>query len=312
MVRVTIITPTLNYGRFIEDTIKSVVRQNYPDLEYIIVDGGSSDETTSVVDKYKSHIATFVCEPDKGQSSAINRAILISTGEIITWLNSDDMLTDGAVRKAVQVLESHPDVDIVYSDFWDLNEQRGRLLYRKSKQIDLPELLKRNIIPQPTAFIRRRLLDRIGLVDESLHLTMDWDLWLRAARATTLLYLPNTCLAVLRDHPEAKTRALYGRRVREQLSILDRLYADPTLPSEARRSRRPSYSHVYWEAAEHATLRGRVFPDGIGWLVRSILTHPVAAAFRPLTTLIIFWSAVRSLATSAWHRRPRRRNLHAT
>ena len=118
-----------------------------------------------------------------------------------------------------------------------------------------------------------------------------------------MLYLPDTCLAILRDHPAAKTRALYGRRVREQLSILDRVYADPTLPAAALRSRRLSYGHVYWEAAEHATLRNRAYPDGLGWLARSLLAHPVAAALRPLTTIRIVWSAARAAPRQALGRR---------
>ena len=122
MVKVTIITPTLNHGRFIEETIQSVARQRYADLEYIIVDGGSSDNTSSVVKQYEKHVTTFISERDNGQSAAINRAISMSTGEIITWLNSDDMLTHGAVARAVQALESRSDVDIVYSDFLDIDE----------------------------------------------------------------------------------------------------------------------------------------------------------------------------------------------
>ena len=212
------------------------------------------------------------------------------------WLNSDDTLTDGAVRIAVRALAEHPDVDLVYSDFWGLDDATGGMTRWKSRQVDLPTLIKRNVIPQPTVFMRRRLFERVGPVEESLHLTMDWQLWLRAARVSRLLYLRGPCLATLRDHPEAKTRALYGRRVEEQLLILERLYGDPTLPRAARRNRRMSYSHVYWEAAEHAMLRGRSFPHAIGWLARSVVNHPVAAMSRPLTTLKIVLSAIRDVA----------------
>jgi len=293
--RVSIITPTRNQGQFIGATIRSVLAQDYPAIEYLVIDGDSEDSTRDVIAAYRDRIAYFVSEPDSGQSAAINKGIRASTGDVIMWLNSDDLLTPGAVRIAVEALTKHPDVDVVYSDFWSLEGRPGRARRRKAWQVDLGELIKRNIIPQPTAFIRRRLLDRIGLVDESMHLAMDWDLWLRSAQVARLLYLPRPALAVLRDHPEAKTRAYYGRRVAEQLTILDRFYTDSSLPRCVRRQRGISYSHVYWEAAEHAALRNRAFPDGIGWLARSILSHPIGVVARPRTSLLIALAALQQL-----------------
>jgi GT2 family glycosyltransferase len=293
--RVSVVTPSFNQGRFLEATLRSVLLQGYPDLEYIVVDGGSTDQSRAVLQRYAPYLAHWVSEPDRGQAHAINKGLASASGEILGWLNSDDLLTPGAVWRAVAALQAEPDVDLVYSDFIDLNERTGRARRRASWPVGFAALVERNVIPQPTAFYRRDLLARIGPVDERLHLALDWELWLRAARYGRVRYLHGACLAILRDYPDTKTRSRYAELAAEHLQVLDRLAADPALPPAARRRLRAGYANAAWETAHAAALRGQAYPEAGRWLMRSFKQHPRPALLRPLTTTRIALAALGGL-----------------
>ena len=180
---VSIITPSFNQGRFIEEAILSVKNQNYPHVEHLIIDGGSTDETLDVIRRYEgTYNLRWVSEPDEGQADALNKGFGLAKGEVLGWLNADDTYQPGAVRSAVAWLQSHPAVDLVYGGFNFINENREILYPHIPPRFSLEKLLYGDIIPQAAMFFRRRTIEEIGGVDPHLHYVMDWEFVLRIAR----------------------------------------------------------------------------------------------------------------------------------
>ena len=204
---VTVVTPSYNQGRFIRETIESVLTQNYPRVEYLVLDGGSTDSTISVLQEYSGRLA-WVSEPDGGQASAVNAGWRRGTGEILAWLNSDDVYLPGAIGAAVSHFLAHPDTDVVYGEAYHTDEQ-GRVLARYPTEAFVWDRLKDTcFISQPTVFMRRSAVARVGYLDEALHFCMDYDLWIRLGRSCRFACLPEY-LALSRLHAATKT---IGRR----------------------------------------------------------------------------------------------------
>jgi glycosyltransferase involved in cell wall biosynthesis len=203
---VSIITPSFNQGKFLEETILSVLNQDYKNIEYIIVDGGSDDNTLEVIQKYQSRLAWWASEPDKGQTDAINKGFNRAKGEILAWLNSDDVYSSGAVREAVQYLVDNPQIGMVYGDL-DFIDEKGKVIGKfNAAQTDLPKLRRGFVhIPQPSAFFRAEHWKKVGPLDPSFFFAMDYDLWTRLAAVTELKYLPGKTWAKFRLHSEGKT-----------------------------------------------------------------------------------------------------------
>lgn len=204
---VSIITPSFNQREFLEDNLLSVKGQEYPELEHIVVDGGSTDGSVEVLKKYDSSIR-WISEPDNGQSDAINKGFTEAKGEIIGWLNSDDLYLPGAVEKAVNELTNNPGIGAVYGyakKINDIGEETGELLspaYDRQKLFRSPDF-----IWQPTVFMRRAVLEKAGYLDESLNYIMDFDLWLRIGMIADFKLIPDF-LAAYRYHEGAKSVAL--------------------------------------------------------------------------------------------------------
>lgn len=177
--RITVVTPSFNQGAYIEQTIRSVLDQDYPNLEYMIIDGGSSDETVEICQRYESALAYWVSERDRGQSHAINKGFGRATGDILYWLCSDDYLMPGALRTVADYFTTDPSIDVLAGScqFRYLKEPE-----RDALALCAPEDLKlfpyRNPVWQPSCFFRRKLLcDRAEAVREDYHFTMDHELW---------------------------------------------------------------------------------------------------------------------------------------
>jgi GT2 family glycosyltransferase len=206
---VSIITPSFNQGQFIRQTIESVLQQDYPHLEHIVVDGGSTDDTLAILEHY-SQLDTrfrFVAEPDRGQSHAINKGLALARGEIIGWLNSDDTYEAGAVMKAVKALQQHPDWGMVHGNAYVTNESNQKVAvfpFPPQLPVGARELFECCHICQPSAFIRKDVWEEVGGVDEKLNFCMDYDLWIRIAKTHRIGTIED-CLANARYHGSSKS-----------------------------------------------------------------------------------------------------------
>jgi hypothetical protein len=247
---VTVVTPSLNQGKFIEATIQSVLSQDYPNLEYIVMDGGSTDETLEILCSYGRRLR-WVSEPDGGQSQAINTGWRMAEGEILTWLNADDLFSPGAVRRAVLALQAAGgDVAGVYGDCVYIDEQGQPLGKYPSQSFDYGRLvqLAEDFIPQPGAFLRRNWLERVGLLDESLHYVMDYDLWLRLGMFARLEYLPEVS-AFARLHSGAKTLTGSPRFGEELAFVFLRLVNHPDFPAHLLQQKDSILANAFTHAA---------------------------------------------------------------
>jgi glycosyltransferase involved in cell wall biosynthesis len=205
--RISIVTPSFNQGDFIERTFRSVLLQNYRDLEYIVMDGGSSDQTREILEKYRDHFAHCASEKDKGQADAIARGLARSSGEVMAYLNSDDILLPGTLHWVNDFFLRHPWVDAIYSHRLAINED-DRATWYWILPVHLNYLMRRwDFIPQETCFWRRRLFDRAGNIDDSYRFAMDYDLFVRYMKIGKFRRV-NRFLAAFRVHSESKTSSL--------------------------------------------------------------------------------------------------------
>ena len=202
---ISIVTPSYNQARYIEKTIQSVLSQDYPQLEYIIVDGGSSDGTVDIIKRYEHRLAWWVSEKDKGQTDAINKGFTQARGDILAWINSDDTYEPDAISAAVRYLQDHPEVGMVYGDCNFINEN-GQVIGRFHSAQTSYRLIRQGYvhIPQQTMFFRADMWKQVGPLDPSFYFAMDYDLWTRISRRSEIKYVPQTW-ANFRLHTSGKT-----------------------------------------------------------------------------------------------------------
>ncbi len=203
MDKISIVTPSYNQGRFIEETIQSVVTQSYPNKEYYVFDGGSTDETPEILNRYNHQIDHWVSENDRGQSHAINKGLKMVTGDIVGWLNSDDYYAPEAFMQIAEAFKNNPEADLIYFNVRNFS-QSGSTVHRH--QANYPEewFMTKVCLHQPGVFWRKSLMDRIGFLDESLHFVMDFDYWIRAYLNAKLIQIPQV-VANFRLHNSSKT-----------------------------------------------------------------------------------------------------------
>jgi glycosyltransferase involved in cell wall biosynthesis len=216
---VSIVTPSFNQARFLETTLRSVLEQDYPAIEYIIVDGGSTDGSVEIIRRYAERLAWWVSEPDRGQTEAINKGFAHAHGEILAWLNSDDVYLPGAITQAVDFLQSHPEAGMVYGDANFINVEGREIGHFPARQTDYTRLRRGYVhIPQQAAFFRAELWLKVGPLDPSFYFAMDYDLWVRLARLAPLVYVPRPW-ASFRLHGEGKTITADDRCWPEMLRV---------------------------------------------------------------------------------------------
>ncbi|HEX6806212.1 MAG TPA: glycosyltransferase family 2 protein [Terriglobales bacterium] len=236
---ISIITPSFNQGSYIEETLKSVNRQEYPRLEHIVVDGGSTDGTLEIVKRYSSlpsyGYLRWIAEPDNGQTDALNKGFRMASGDIIGWLNSDDVYEPTALRYAAEFFDRNPEIDFVYGDYKIVDAAGSTLLEKKEIDFDWDILLcGLNYIAQPNVLFRRRVFDALGYLNDSLHYLMDYEFWLRAAsRGFRFGRVPLT-LAGCRWHLDSKTVSCAPAIDRELMRLRQqywnkRSFRNPTL-----------------------------------------------------------------------------------
>jgi glycosyltransferase involved in cell wall biosynthesis len=217
--KISIVTPSLNQAKFLPYAIESVLSQEYPNIEYIIIDGGSTDGSIDIIRQYESCLSFWSSEKDGGQSEAINKGFQKATGDIVAWLNSDDLYLPGVVNKAAEHFTSDPQLDLLYGDCVFIDEDGHFIRYFTECEPYNSKRIRNysDFIMQPTTFFRRKTLQKIGFLRTSLNFTMDWDLWARFARAgAKVIYIPQV-LAANREYPHTKTNSGGIRRLHEIL-----------------------------------------------------------------------------------------------
>ena len=254
---ISLVTPSLNQASFVRATLESALAQGYPELDLFVQDGGSTDGTLAILAEYTSQIP-FVSEPDHGQAEAINKGLKRARGEVLGYLNSDDILLPGALAAVGEAFAADPDLRLVYGRAIYIDEQGRTLGPYLTYPYDPVRLADLCYIAQPAAFWSRKVVEEVGEFDESLSHTMDYDYWLRIAaryRPSQVLYL-DRALAAARLHPAAKTVAGWDRALDEILDLV---------------KRRTGYVSLWWLVArwDHR-LDGRsqvTEPHPVRWLV---------------------------------------------
>jgi glycosyltransferase involved in cell wall biosynthesis len=217
--QITIVTCSFNQGRFLEKTILSVLGQNYPELEYIIIDGGSTDNSVNIIKKYADKIAYWVSEKDRGQTHALIKGFSRATGEIQSWLCSDDILEPGALREVAEFLAKHPNVRWLYGDAcWIDAEDRFIKWKREISFIPFIWLYDHNYIPQPATFWKQDLYKEVGGLDESFKLAMDGDLFWRFSRIARPVHV-RKLWARMRSYPQQRNKSLRAESDAEDMRI---------------------------------------------------------------------------------------------
>lgn len=214
--KVSIVTPSYNQAQYLEETIRSVLLQNYPNLEYIIIDGGSSDGSVEIIKKYEPWLSYWQSERDRGQSQAINKGFSQATGELAGWLNSDDIFFPGAINKVVTYWTANNKPDALITGTKLKGDANLKTISRLEQfPLTIRHLINKNIIEQPSTFYPVSLLRKVGGIDERYRMSMDYDLWLRMAKQGADLIFLNEDLAITRIHSSAKTTRFQRRSLTE-------------------------------------------------------------------------------------------------
>lgn len=285
--------------------MRSVLEQDYPHLEYIVIDGGSSDGSLDIIRRYEARLAYWVSEPDEGQSSAINRGLAIARGEIVAWLNSDDVYMPGAIGQAVRAFSDHQDAAMAYGDGLMVDADLVLLDRHRYRTLSVLDMLCFEVILQPASFMRRVCLDEVGLLSREYDLILDHELWVRLASRYPLVHVP-AFLALERTHPAAKTIAQASRFVSEAERLVGWAAEYPALEEIVRRHRRRVQAGLNVFAARRLIDAGE-YADAFVRLVRASGQHPPTVARYWYKVVQAGFSALGLGGAFEWYRRTRRR-----
>ena len=278
MTLVSIITPSYNQASYLEETILSVLNQDYPRIEYVVVDGASTDGSVEIIKKYESRFAWWVSEKDCGQADAINKGIARATGDIVAWLNSDDYYLQGAVSAAVKVFEEHPDVVLVYGNMLAVDEDGRTFNTLNYKQLTIEDLLCFQIIGQPAVFMRRFALQKTNGLDSTFHFLLDHLLWIQIAQQGKILHADQTWSAA-RYHAEAKNRAKAAEFGREAFRILETVTRDFHLAPILAKVTRRAHASAHRVDSRYLLDGGQPAKALSAW-IRALFIHPPTALAR--------------------------------
>lgn len=270
--KISIVTPSYNQGQFLERTILSVLNQNYSNLEYIIIDGGSTDGSIEVIKKYEKSLTYWISEQDNGQANAINKGWRIATGEIVAYLNSDDTYTAGAIKNIALYFMQHPEVDAIYGTCNIINENDDVINVWEPAEFNVKTLIRCGIstIPQQTVFFRSYVLKEVGLLDTSLRHAMDYEYWIRMGQKFRIQKTPYV-LANFRIHTKSKTSLETSTQWQESCRIRARYFDE---------------SKLRWAAGYWSYKISRIWPKFIKPFIFARSTKERLAVLHPVLELM--------------------------
>lgn len=279
---VSIVTPTFNQCHFLRETIESVLGQNYPRVEYIVFDDGSTDATAQILSEYTGRIV-WQSQSNMGQTPTINKGWQRCSGEIVTWLNSDDTLLPDALEKVVARFQQHPELDIVFGDTLFTKEDGTPIEQSKSRgTFDYQRFIVEceNPIAQPSAFIRRRVVDDVGFLDPHYYYFMDWDFWMRAGMNHRIAYFPDL-LSTYRLHSDSKTVAQAAKAAPELEYMYRKFFSRDDVPPEIRRLERRAMVNMFFTTGGYY-LSGKEQKAAARMALRALRIYPRALLEREM------------------------------
>jgi len=273
---VSVITPSYNQADYLEDTIKSVLAQDYPAIEYLIIDGGSTDGSVDIIRKYKSELEWWISEPDEGQAAAINKGMMRAKGEIVAWLNSDDLYLPGAVSRAVAEFQSQPQLGLVFGNAVTIDADGCPIRELIFPDWQLEDLIGFRIICQPAVFMARELYEQVAGLDLNYHFMLDHHLWIRIASLAPIQHIPSM-LAAARHHEAAKNVSQAAAFGRESLEILEWMKTQPDLAAFVAANKRQVLAGAYRLNARYLMDGGQYAP-ALKSYARAFFNQPVYTA----------------------------------
>jgi GT2 family glycosyltransferase len=306
MYLVSIVTPSYNQAPYLEQTIQSVLGQDYPRFEYIVIDGGSTDSSVEIIKKYADRLAYWVSEEDRGQAEAINKGFAHAKGEILAWLNSDDYYLPDTISAVVKSFEENPDVVMVYGDMQAVDGDGRNINVLRYKQLALEDLLCFQIIGQPSVFFRRAAFEEAGSLETSFHFMLDHHLWIRLAQRGRIMHVPQVWSAA-RYHPDAKNRARAAEFGREAFRVLDWAKRQPGLAGAVSSVERRALASAHRYDARYL-LDGGQPGLALGAWFHALGLHPPTALARLniLVSAILYLTGLGKLREAILRRRQRR------
>jgi glycosyltransferase involved in cell wall biosynthesis len=311
---ITVITPSYNQSKYLEQCIHSVLDQSYPRVEYMIIDGGSSDDSQAIIHKYTDRLAFWVSEPDRGQSDALNKGLRRASGDLVAWLNADDFYLPNALERVAEVYLHHPHASFYFGNGWRVDERGdhksdyfpggGVIFNRKALIHGL------NFILQPATFIRRTALEEAGYLDEQLHYALDTDLWIRLSALADPLPI-QAFLAASREYAQAKSSKGSFERLEELRRVAEKHSGLPVTPgylcyfldtlhrfaSHHEDIYPPAYRkdlETFWAATAQLMQAYGARPDGVPVTDKGPLDPPTSAS-DPLTRVSLYKKFLRKL-----------------
>jgi hypothetical protein len=295
--RISIVVPSFAQGRYIEETLRSILLQDYPALELLVMDGGSQDETVEILRRYDRWIDSWVSEPDRGQTHAINKGLARATGEIFAYLNSDDLLAPGALQQVAAAFLRHPEAGVVHGRCVYVDEEGGELFSLLGRAESFAQYLRiwerfqeGDILTQPEVFCRLELVRRVGGFREELRSVMDFDMWVRLLSVGALFHAVDVPVALFRTHADQKSAVDPGH---ELLRVLEEHIRDPRNPlTDAERGSLLGHlprvrAHLLVRGAVAATL-GRQYAQALRFCASAVAADPRILATYAFWSVILF------------------------